>query len=121
MIGHEITAIFGIDHGKTLAVIAPAVWMALKEQKRAKLLQFAEGIWGMLPVVMNQTSINAAISKTRDYLASLGVKTHLADYGVTADKVKDFVKALEKHGMTKLSETGAVTLEVSRKIIKAAM
>jgi NADP-dependent alcohol dehydrogenase len=120
MIGHEITAMFGIDHGKTLAVIAPAVWTVLKEQKRAKLLQFAERIW-KITGDDEDSCIDLAIQKTRDFFASLGVKTHLADYGVTSDQIEELVKALEKHGMTKLSETGAVTLEVSRKILEEAM
>lgn len=120
MIGHELTAMFGIDHGKTLAAIAPAVWTVLKEQKHAKLLQYAERVWDITEVD-EDSRINLAISKTRDFFESLGAKTHLSDYGVTADKVEDLVNALERHGMTKLSETRAVTLEVSRKIIERAL
>ena len=120
MIGHEITAMFGIDHGKTLAVIAPAVWTVLKEQKQAKLLQYAERIWNITGDNKDHC-IEAAIQKTRDFFTSLGIKTHLADYGVTSAQIEELVTALEQHGMTKLSETGAVTLEVSRKIIEEAM
>jgi len=120
MIGHELTAMFGIDHGKTLAIIAPSVWTILKEQKRDKLLQYAERVWNITEGDAD-SRIDMVIRKTRDFFESLGVKTHLSDYGVTADKVEDLVKALEKHGMTKLSETRAVTLEVSRKIIENAM
>lgn len=120
MIGHELTAMFGIDHGKTLAIIAPSVWTVLKEQKREKLLQYAERVWNITEGDAD-SRIAMVINKTRDFFESLDVKTHLADYGVTADKVEDLVKALEKHGMTKLSETRAVTLEVSRKIIEGAM
>ncbi len=39
MIGHELTAKFGIDHGQTLAVIYPSVLDVLREQKKAKILQ----------------------------------------------------------------------------------
>ncbi len=120
MIGHELTAMFGIDHGKTLAILAPSVWTVLKEQKRAKLLQYAERVWNITEGDEN-SRINAAINKTRDFFESLGVKTHLADYGVTADRIGDLIKALENHRMTKLSETRAVTLEVSRKILEGAM
>lgn len=120
MIGHELTAIFGIDHGKTLAAIAPSVWTVLKEQKHAKLLQYAERIWNITEGD-EESRIDLAISKTRDFFERLGVKTRLSDYGVTADKVEDLVYALERHHMTKLSETRAVTLEVSRKIIENAL
>lgn len=120
MIGHELTAMFGIDHGKTLAIIAPSVWTVLKEQKRGKLLQFAERVWNITEG-SEDSRIDSAIAKTRDFFEGLGVKTHLADYGVTADKVNDLVKALEKHGMTQLSESRKVDLETSRKIIEGAM
>ena len=92
----------------------------LKEQKRAKLLQYAERIWHITGDD-EDSRIDAAIQKTRDFFAGLDVKTHLADYGVTADQIEELIKALEKHGMTKLSETGAVNLAVSRKIIETAM
>ncbi|MBP2651112.1 MAG: NADH-dependent butanol dehydrogenase [Firmicutes bacterium] len=120
MIGHELTAIFGIDHGKTLAVLLPAVLTVLKEQKRAKLLQYAERIWNITDGD-EASRVDLAISKTREFFESLGIKTRLADYNVTEDKIDDVVKALQQHGMTALSESGKVTLEVSRKILEGAM
>jgi len=120
MIGHELTAMFGIDHGKTLAAIAPSAWTVLKDQKREKLLQFADRVWEITEGD-EDSRIDAAINKTRDFFESLGVKTNLSYYNVTADKVDDLVEALEKHGMTKLSETRKATPEVSRKIIEGAM
>jgi len=120
MIGHELTAMFGIDHAKTLAVVLPSLWTVLKEQKRARLLQYAERVWNIKEGDEN-SRIGLAISKTREFFESLGIKTRLSDYGVTADKIGDIVNALEKHGMTALSETGKVTPEVSRKILEGAM
>jgi NADP-dependent alcohol dehydrogenase len=42
MIGHEITALHGLDHAQTLAIVLPSVLNVKKEQKAAKLLQYAE-------------------------------------------------------------------------------
>lgn len=120
MIGHELTALFGIDHGKTLAILQPAIWEVRKEHKKAKLLQYGERVWNIKDGD-EDSRVNLAISKTRDFFESLGVKTHLADYGVTEDKIEDVINSLEKHGMTALSETGDLTLEVSRKILEKAM
>ncbi len=120
MIGHEITAMFGIDHAKTLAVVLPSLWTVLKEQKRARLLQYAERVWNIKEGDEN-SRIDLAINKTRDFFESLGIKTRLSDYGITADKIDDLVKALETHGMTALSETGKVTPDVSRKILEGAI
>ncbi|MCG9967356.1 iron-containing alcohol dehydrogenase [Pelotomaculum terephthalicicum JT] len=120
IIGHELTAMFGIDHGKTLAILLPSVWNVQKEQKHAKLLQYAERVWNITNG--DETSrVDLAISKTRDFFEDLGIKTHLADYNVTADKIDDIVKALERHGKTALSETRKVTLAVSRQILEGAM
>ena len=44
--------------------------------------------------------------------------TKLSDYGLGADAIPAVVDALEAHGMTKLGETGEVTLEVSRKVLQ---
>jgi len=120
MIGHELTAMFGIDHAKTLAILQPAVWTVRKEQKRAKLLQYAERVWD-LSTGEETGRIDQAIANTRAFFEGLGVPTRLGDYGVSADKLDDLVAALEQHGMTRLGETGEVTLEVSRAILKEAL
>lgn len=120
MIGHELTAMFGIDHGKTLAVLQPSIWNVLKEQKHDKLVQYAERVWNITEGD-EENRIDLAISKTRNFFESLGIKTHLRDYNITEDKIDDIIYALEKHGMTGLSETKKVTLEVSRKILEGAM
>lgn len=47
MIGHELTAMFGIDHGQTLALVYPSVMEVMREQKQAKLVQYAERVWNI--------------------------------------------------------------------------
>ncbi len=120
MIGHELTALFGIDHGQTLAILQPAIWKIRKDQKRAKLLQYAARVWH-LTSGDEDVRIDKAIEKTRDFFEALGISTRLSSYGVTPDRIDDVVNALEKHGMTALSETGDVTPEVGRRILEEAM
>jgi NADP-dependent alcohol dehydrogenase len=119
MIGHELTALFGIDHGQTLAIIYPAVMEVCREQKRAKILQYAERVWN-IEVDDPEVKINLAIRKTREFFESLGIKTRLSEYGVTADKIPVIVAQLKEHGLTALSESGKITLEVSRQILETA-
>ncbi len=119
MIGHELTAMFGIDHGQTLAIVYPALMAEMKEQKGAKLLQYAERVWDITEG-NDDERIDKAIAKTSEFFESLGIKTHLSEYGVRAEQVADVVAQLEAHGMTALSETGKITLEVSRKILERA-
>jgi NADP-dependent alcohol dehydrogenase len=119
MIGHEITALLGIDHGQTLAIVYPALLEVRREQKRAKILQYAGRVWN-IKNGSEEERINSAISKTREFFESLGVKTSLSQYGVTADKIPVIVEQLKEHGMTALSETRDITLEVSREILEKA-
>ena len=119
MIGHELTALFGIDHAQSLAVIQPSVWKLRKDKKHAKLLQYAEQVWDIREG-SDDERIDTAIAKTREFFESLGVKTRLSEYDVTRAQIDDIVNALEKHGMTRLSETGDLTLDISRKIIEDA-
>ena len=119
MIGHELTAAFGIDHGQTLAIVYPAVLEVQRKQKRAKLLQYAERVWN-ISNGSDDEKIDLAIKKTRAFFESLGVKTHLSEYGVTADQIPAVVEQLKAHGMVALSETQEITPEVSQKILELA-
>ena len=120
MIGHELTALFGVDHGKSLAIVAPALWTILKEQKHDKLVQFAERVWD-ISKGSDDEKVVKAIEKTRVFFESLGVKTHLEDYGIKESDIDKIVEALTAHGMVKLSESRAVTPEVSREILNLAL
>ena len=82
MIGHELTAIYGLDHAQTLAAVMPAVWRHQKTQKAAKLLQYGERIWGIREGSAEER-IEAAIARTEAFFREVGVKTRLAEYGVT--------------------------------------
>lgn len=119
MIGHELTAMFGIDHGQTLAIVYPAVLEVRRSQKRAKILQYAERVWNITSG-SEEEKIDLAIQKTKDFFESLGIKTRLSQYGVTADKIPLLVEQLKAHGLTALSETRDITPEVSQKILETA-
>lgn len=51
----------------------------------------------------------------------IGVKTHLSQYGIGADKISVIVEQLKAHGMTALSETRDLTLDISQKILEKAL
>ncbi|OPY89120.1 MAG: Alcohol dehydrogenase YqhD [Syntrophus sp. PtaU1.Bin208] len=119
-IGHELTSLFGIDHGQTLAIVLPAALEIRRERKRAKLLQYAERVWH-IGDGSEEEKIDSAIEKTRAFFESLGVKTRLSQYGIGTDKIPVIVEQLKAHGMTALSETRDLTLDISRKILERAM
>lgn len=119
MIGHELTAMFGIDHGQTLAIVYPSLLEIMKEQKRAKLVQYAERVWDINTGTEDE-KIDLAILKTKEFFESLGIKTKLSEYGVKKEQIKDVVEQLKAHGMTALSETGKITPEVVQQILENA-
>lgn len=120
MIGHEITALYGLDHAQTLAVVLPNLLDVRRDVKRAKLLQYADRVWG-LRTGDEDARIDQAIAHTRAFFEALGVRTRLADYGVGAEAVERIVAQLEAHRMVKLGEDRAVDLALSRRIVEACL
>lgn len=120
MIGHELTAAFGIDHGRTLAIILPSLLQNQREAKKGKLLQYAKNVWH-IDQGSDDERIDAAIEKTRHFFESLGIPTHLKDYDVGEESIDMLVKELEAHGMSQLGEHKAITPDVSRAILLASL
>jgi len=116
MVGHELTALHGLDHAKTLAVLLPAMLKIRRDDKKQKLLQYAERVWGISQGDEN-TRIDTAIDKTREFFEIMQVKTRLCDYGITAETIPAVVEQLKAHGMVKLGEKFNVTPEMVEKIL----
>ncbi|MDX2112071.1 MAG: iron-containing alcohol dehydrogenase [Verrucomicrobiota bacterium] len=106
MIGHELTAFFGIDHARTLAVVLPSLLRQQKAGKQAKLLQFARRIWGITTPDENQ-AIEEGIQRMEAFFQSLGVPTRLSDHHV---KLADALPIAERLGKgPALGERGDIT------------
>lgn len=120
MIGHEITALYGLDHAQTLAIVLPALMQQQRATKRAKLLQYGQRVW-QLQHQDEERLIDEAISHTRQFFERMGVPTRLADYGIKADAVDKLVDKLVQHKMIKLGEHRDITPEVSRSILQRAV
>ena len=119
MIGHEFTAKFDIDHGRTLAMVLPALLRERKDKKEAKLLQYAERVWNITEGTTDER-IEAGILKTEQFFNTLGVATKISEYNVEKAELKDIITQLETHGMVALSETGDLTLDVTERILESA-
>jgi NADP-dependent alcohol dehydrogenase len=118
MIGHELTAEYGIDHARTLAIVLPALLRNQLENKKVKLAQMGRSVFNLAPDVdLPQRTINAIEQLFRD----LGVPVRLCEAGVTDPKAAELIAAgIEGHGMRKLGEKGVITPDVVREIVAAA-
>ncbi len=119
MIGHELTAMHGLDHAQTLAVVLPAVMQHQRQQKRSKLLQFGRRVWN-LDLSDEEALIDAAIAATRQFFEQMGTPTRLSGYGVGRESIPKLVDMLVKHNLLSLGEHGDITPEASRQILELA-
>lgn len=119
MIGHELTAMHGLDHAQTLAIVLPALLEEQRQGKREKLLQFASRVWG-LNSGDEESRITAAIQATRDFFERMGVPTRLSGHKLDGSSIPAVVAKLREHGMVALGERQAITPEVSQRILERA-
>ena len=115
MIGHELTALYGVDHGQSLAIVLPRNLQVRREAKHEKLVQYARRVWGRTEKD-EEKLIDAAIARTREFFESLGLHTTMAGYGLSCDSDK-VIAQLERHGRIALGEKGDVTPDVVREIL----
>ena len=119
MLGHELTAMHDIDHAQTLAIVLPSLMNIKREQKRGKLLQYADRVWGFKEGNEEQR-IDLAITATREFFEAMGIPTRMQDYQLDGSSIPALLVKLEEKGLTALGEHQDITLEVSRKIYEDA-
>ena len=113
MIGHELTAFYGIDHGQTLAIVLPGVMTVLKEQKSKKIARLGKEVFG----ITGNNAIDKTIEAVEAFFQSVGVKTHLSDYGVGEEAVEKVVNRMKERGW-KLGECQNITADVVKKVLE---
>lgn len=118
--GHELTALFGIDHARTLAVITPSHYKFNFEVKKEKLAQYAERVWNITDG-SNEDKAYAAIEKTTEFFHSLGIETKLSDYTEDYEgTAEEISKRFTDRGWLGLGEHQSLSPEKVEKIVKMA-
>jgi NADP-dependent alcohol dehydrogenase len=120
MVGHELTALYGLDHAQTLAILLPGMMKVRAEQKHQKLLQYAERVWGITSG-SDAERIDAAIEKTSAFFELMQVPTRLTGYGLTQECIPAVLEQLQAHGLTALGEQADVTPDLARKALEARL
>ena len=117
MIGHELTAMYGIDHARTLAIIAPSLYKVMFETKKEKLAQYGKRIFNLTGT--DDEIANEAIAKTVEFFHTMGMDTKLSDYTKDYDKTADFiVNRFDERGWKGLGEKQNITLDKVKSIVE---
>ena len=144
MIGHELTAMHGITHGETLAIVLPGTLRVLKEQKKAKLIQYGERVWGITKNTGTESenagngytssvgigsveTINSdnelaerAIEKTEEFFRSLSLATRLTEKNIGEETILEVQRRFNARNVA-FGENGNVTGDVAAQILRAAL
>ena len=118
-IGHELTALHGITHGHSLAIVMPGTLRVLKEQKKGKLLQYGERIFGITEG-SEEERVDKAIEMTEDFYRSLGLSTRLSDEGIGKKTIETIATRFNERGVA-YGEQENVTGDVARQILLSCL
>lgn len=119
MIGHELTAFYGIDHGQSLAIIEPRLLRNQKVSKSKKLAKLAREVFGINEPV-DLKAADLAIDHIEAFFNSLGMKTKLSDYDINSEEAAEKIRdRFAKRGVA-LGEKGAINADVAYDIVKAS-
>jgi len=119
-IGHELTALFGLDHARSLAVVLPAVLEARRQQKAEKLLQFAARVFAIRGA-SDAEIIDTTIAQTVAFFESLGIPTRLSAYGIGEDAIPQVAAKLKANRRLRMGERLDITPDAAGKILALAL
>ncbi len=118
--GHELTALYGIDHARTLAILTESHYRYNLKDKKEKLVQYAERVWGITNG-NDEEKAEKAILRTTEFFHSIGIKTKLSEYTSefkgTAEEIES---RFESRGMKGIGERGTLTPQDAKKIVELA-
>lgn len=117
MIGHELTALYNIDHARTLAIIGPNLFRVLFETKKEKLAQYGKRVFQLTGT--DEEIARKAIEATVAFYHTMAMKTKISENASNIENTADFiVSRFEERGWKALGERQNITLEKLREIVE---
>ena len=117
MIGHELTALHGLTHGATLAIVFPGTLRTLRKQKEGKILQYGERVWGINSGTTEER-VSQAIEKTEQFFQSLGLSTRLSQEKIGDTTITEIENRFNERNAA-FGEAKNVTGSVAREILES--
>lgn len=118
-IGHELTALHGVTHGESLAIVLPGTMTVLSEQKHDKILQYGERVWGITEGT-DGIRIAEAIGRTEQFFSQLGLATRLSQLNIGEETITEIERRFNERG-TLLGECKNVNGAVARAILECQL
>jgi NADP-dependent alcohol dehydrogenase len=119
MIGHELTALHGITHGETLAIVFPGTLRVLREQKHGKILQYARRVLGITEGSEDEV-IDEAIRRTEEFFRSLGLTTRLTENNIGEETICEIERRFTERGAA-YGEAGNVNGVIAAQILRSCI
>lgn len=122
-IGHELTALYDIDHARTLAIVGPHLYDVVFEHKKAKLAQLGHAVFGINITTNEEETARLTIQNIREFLQKMGMPLQLSDCNIqaNADLAKIIVKRFDERGWKAIGEKQIITLEGVQSIIEKCL
>ena len=119
MIGHELTALHGLTHGATLAIVFPGTLRVMRRQKQDKIIQYGERIWAITSGTIDER-IDLAIQKTESFFRSLGLATRLSEVNIGSETIQEIERRfIERH--VAFGENQNIDAKTVRAILESAL
>lgn len=119
MIGHELTALHGLTHGATLAIVFPGTLRVMRRQKQDKIIQYGERIWGITSGTIDER-IDRTIQKTESFFRSLGLSTRLSEVNIGSETIQEIERRfIERH--VAFGENQNIDAKTVRAILESAL
>lgn len=115
MIGHEITAFYGVDHAQTLAIVLPGVMTVQQKKKSSKIITLGREVFG-IQSDNESTAIAQTIKAVEDFFEQVGVRTHLSDYGLGEEAIEKVTNRMTER-QWRLGECQDITPDVVKEIL----
>lgn len=119
LIGHELTALFGLDHAVSLAVVLPALLRDQLEHKQAKLAQCGRRVFSLSGSDEKQLA-QATIDAIEAFLKTMIGKIRLSEYNLSLDQVSEVWTRFAKRRWS-LGERKTIDAAAVERILKASM
>jgi len=120
LIGHELTALFHLDHGLTLAIVLPHLLRDQFQYKKAKLVQCGERVFGICGGTEDERASRTIDAIEQFFLTMYEGKIRLTDYGIAHEQLTEIWERFAARRW-KLGENRTIDAAAVQRILIAAL